>query len=162
MAVAGYRAEMDSLAQFLAECCIVDWQAQVAVGSLHAAYESWCKDNGVRPLGPKLLANRLVERGVECARGTGGLRLWLGVGLLGSQSVQGPGLGVTEVTEVTLNPGSSPLLPGRTGREDQEVLGWTLVADGPSTAAGVSRQLLRRVDSRHCRGRGDGDRRRGC
>jgi putative DNA primase/helicase len=72
---------MDSLALFLAECCVMDRREQVAVGSLFAAYEGWCKDNGVRPIGPKVLASRLAERGAERARGTGGVRLWLGVGL---------------------------------------------------------------------------------
>jgi P4 family phage/plasmid primase-like protien len=102
-AVEGYRIEMDSVAQFLAECCVVDRGAQVPMGVLYMAYEAWCRDTGARAIGPKHFARRLGERGAERAKGTGGVRLWLGIGL------DHRGGGVAEVAEVAQDPGFPPI-----------------------------------------------------
>jgi len=55
---------MDSLVQFLAECCVVERRARVSMGRLYAAYETWCRDNGARPIGQRIFGHRLAERGV--------------------------------------------------------------------------------------------------
>jgi putative DNA primase/helicase len=68
-AVRTYRAESDAVGRFLAECCVVNPRAHVSFADLSAAYETWCRDCGEAPLGPKQFATRLLERGVTRARG---------------------------------------------------------------------------------------------
>lgn len=80
-ATEGYREEMDVVGAFLAERCVMKVGARVASGALFTAYEGWCEENGERPLSAKGLAMRLGERGLARARGTGGTRVWSGLGL---------------------------------------------------------------------------------
>jgi putative DNA primase/helicase len=82
-ATAGYRAEMDRLALFLEECCVLQPAAQVTVQALYAAYVGWCTANGEATMAKRNLSMRLKERGLEAARGTGGARYLQGIGLLG-------------------------------------------------------------------------------
>jgi putative DNA primase/helicase len=72
-ATAGYRAEMDRLAGFLEECCILRPDAQVTVKALYEAHVAWCTANGEPPLAKRTLCLRLRERGLEVRRGTGGV-----------------------------------------------------------------------------------------
>jgi putative DNA primase/helicase len=82
-ATESYRAEMDVLGQFLATCCTEASGAFVPVGDLYAAYQRWCEANGERyPFSQRGLGLRLKERGLEQGKGTGGVRVWKGLGLL--------------------------------------------------------------------------------
>jgi len=83
-ATAGYRSEMDTLGQFLEECCVVAPAAQVRAGSLYAAYRSWAERNGQEPLSQRGLAMRLQDRpeGMEPVKLTSGDRAWRGIGLV--------------------------------------------------------------------------------
>jgi len=92
-ATEGYRAEMDILAAFIADCCIIDKRAKVKASDLYKAYVEWCEENGERELSQRAFGMRLTERGFERQRSTRGTHLWLGIGL------------VTEVTEVTQTSG---------------------------------------------------------
>jgi len=80
-ATGAYRAEMDVLAQFLDECCIVNPLGKAKAGDLYGAYVDWCEANGERPLAQRNFGMRLTERGFEQRRGTGGARWWVGVRL---------------------------------------------------------------------------------
>lgn len=84
-ATASYRAEMDLVGHFLADCCIEKSSAQVKVQDLHKAYKSWCDANGEIPLGKLAFGTRLTERGFVQRKQTAGVRYWVGIGLLDSQ-----------------------------------------------------------------------------
>ena len=82
-ATAAYRAEMDVLADFLLDRCVMTPTAEVSKTALFNAYQIWCEANRERPLGKIAFGSRLKERGL--ADGTTGrekTRAWLGVGLL--------------------------------------------------------------------------------
>src|SRR5262249_26973509 len=60
-ATADYRAEMDRLAGYLRERCVVENGASVASGDLYRAYQDWAKDNGETILSARSFASALVE-----------------------------------------------------------------------------------------------------
>jgi phage/plasmid-associated DNA primase len=81
-ATESYKTEMDALAQFIADCCIVDPSASVLNKELYAAYISWCQENGEEPLRQRSLGRSLSERGFtpiklgrKSERGWSGIRL---------------------------------------------------------------------------------------
>ena len=81
-ATAEYRAESDTLGQFLAECCHMAQGATAQGGELYAAYTTWAAQNGLRrPLSNKRFGGALRERGYKSDRNNRGI-YWLGVGLL--------------------------------------------------------------------------------
>lgn len=81
---AEYRAEMDRLAGFFEERCVFGPVERVETSTLRIAYESWCRENGVKaPVNAKEFAKRLGER--DCApTKTNGKRYWSGLRLLGA------------------------------------------------------------------------------
>lgn len=74
-----YRAEMDVLGEFLADCCEVKKEAKTSSKELYDAYAGWCQVNGERPLSKRNFGQRLEERGFCPHKGTGGARYWLGL-----------------------------------------------------------------------------------
>lgn len=80
-ATEGYRQEMDALADFLAENCIVADYARVKAGALYETYREWCKSTGEDALSQKALGMRLTERGFQRQRSTGNAHFWYGIGL---------------------------------------------------------------------------------
>lgn len=77
-----YRTEMDILAQWLADCCIVRPTVQAPAKDLYHSYVDWCEENGTKPISQQAWGRRLAERGLERGRGTGGQHRWRGIGLL--------------------------------------------------------------------------------
>jgi putative DNA primase/helicase len=77
-----YRAEMDVLAGFLEECCVVDERGRSYSRELYAAYKRWSEDSGERPESQKRLAGRLSERGFLNDRDSRtGRKMWSGLSL---------------------------------------------------------------------------------
>ena len=76
-----YQAEMDVIADFLEDRCILMSDAKAKVKDLYGEYKIWCEENGEHPLSQKHLSRRLKERGFESKRGTGGGYVWSGIGL---------------------------------------------------------------------------------
>jgi P4 family phage/plasmid primase-like protien len=79
-----YRAEMDVVGAFLAECCMVGSDQDVSAADLYRAYGEWCKDTGETQVKQRRFGGQLTERGVfERYRGgkSGGHR-WRGLDLL--------------------------------------------------------------------------------
>lgn len=79
-----YRQEQDVLADFLAECCVIDPQAYAVAGVLHKAYTTWCEDGGVKPISSTAFGRRLTERGFRAEKpriGGKQTRVWRGLGL---------------------------------------------------------------------------------
>jgi hypothetical protein len=82
-----YRAEMDVLAAFIDEECIVADHASATAKALYGAYKAWCEDNGERPESQRRFGGRLKERGFENGKITAGPYKgyveWYGIGLAG-------------------------------------------------------------------------------
>ena len=91
-----YREEMDVLAGFLADRCLVAPTAQASAAGLYKAYTEWCEASGEKPLSQRALGPRLLERGFAAHKGTGGQRLWRGVGVVARVADSGANSGISE------------------------------------------------------------------
>jgi putative DNA primase/helicase len=83
-AVAGYRHDSDTVAQFIDTAAeehvvIKDPQAQMPSRQLHTMYQDWCGKNGIRWLGERRFCQRMESLGFERKRTNTGA-VWLGVG----------------------------------------------------------------------------------
>jgi len=83
-AIAAYRAEMDVLAEFMEDCCLVAPGLTVTAADIYAAYSRWGEEAGLKD--KELMKQRtfgicLTERGLRKDKGAGGRRMWRGVGL---------------------------------------------------------------------------------
>jgi putative DNA primase/helicase len=81
-ATQAYREEMDVLAAWISECCVVDKRAEAKAADLYASYSHWCEAQGERPEPQRSFGLRLTERGFTRNRTTGGMHRWFGIGLL--------------------------------------------------------------------------------
>jgi putative DNA primase/helicase len=79
-ATGGYRAEMDVIAAFLQDCCVLGDEREVNTCELYAEYQGWCEQMGESPVTQKALATALQERGCTSGRKSKG-RLWSGIAL---------------------------------------------------------------------------------
>ncbi len=101
-ATAGYRAEMDVLAGFLEDRCVVKEAARVSAKDLYASYVGWCDETGEKPMTQKAMGQRLGERGFDSARvGKDRARYWLGLGLRGGDNDDPPAEGADAFWERT-------------------------------------------------------------
>jgi phage/plasmid-associated DNA primase len=79
-----YREEMDTLASFLDEVCVVGPSYRVLAEKLYQSYAMWCDKSGERKDPKKAFVARLEERGFERRRETAGVNkgryIWLGIG----------------------------------------------------------------------------------
>lgn len=62
-ATAEYRQEMDTLGNFIGDCCITGEGLSATIGALYTEYERWSKDNGNDPLTKRAFGMALKERG---------------------------------------------------------------------------------------------------
>ena len=81
-ATKSYQAEMDVLAAWISDCCVVGKVADAKASDLYASYTGWCEAQGERSESQRSFGLRLVERGFDQKKSTGGSRRWLGIGLL--------------------------------------------------------------------------------
>lgn len=84
-ATGDYRAEMDVIAAFIRDCCVLGDKQEVSTSALYAEYVGWCTQVGESPVSQKALAATLKERGCTPGRRGGG-RLWVGIALLGEET----------------------------------------------------------------------------
>jgi putative DNA primase/helicase len=79
-----YREEMDTLASFLDEVCVMGPHYRVLAEKLYHRYAMWCDSSGERKDPKKAFVARLEERGFERRRETAGVNkgryIWLGIG----------------------------------------------------------------------------------
>src|SRR5215210_1911154 len=79
-----YRAEMDTLAAFLDEECVIAPDSRVLAERLYQSYAMWCDKSGERRDPKKAFVARLEERGFKRRRETSGVNkgryIWLGIG----------------------------------------------------------------------------------
>jgi putative DNA primase/helicase len=80
-----YREEMDTLASFLDEVCVMGPHNRLLAEKLYQRYAIWCDNSGERKDSKKAFVARLEERGFERRRETAGVNkgryIWLGIGL---------------------------------------------------------------------------------
>jgi len=76
-----YKAEMDVLADYIAEYCVVSSAAKAQATALYNSYREWAEGSGEKPFSQKLFGTMLSERGFDKRRGTGGRVWWYGIGL---------------------------------------------------------------------------------
>jgi putative DNA primase/helicase len=62
-ATAGYQAEMDTLGRFLDECCLINADVRVKMGSLYDAYTKWCESTRETPISLTAMGQRLDDKG---------------------------------------------------------------------------------------------------
>jgi putative DNA primase/helicase len=79
-ATEGYRAEMDVLAAFLDERCMISPTVRAQASPLYKAYRDWCESAGEKPESQRGFGMRLTERGFERKKSRG-VYWWLGVRL---------------------------------------------------------------------------------
>ncbi len=82
-----YRAESDSLGEFLAACTERVDGATVYAADVYQAYEKWCGENGVDPVKKNGFGRRMTERGFK--RDKQGTMVYLGLRLYLSPPGQG-------------------------------------------------------------------------
>ena len=63
-ATGSYRAAMDTLGQFVDECCVLEAGAETKASDVRDKYEQWCKSNGERPINGRRFGDYLTDRGV--------------------------------------------------------------------------------------------------
>jgi putative DNA primase/helicase len=81
-ATESYRDEMDLLGGFLSECCIQGPAAWATAKDLYQAHALWCSANGEHQMGQRRFGINLAERGFQSCKGTHGVRIWRGIGLV--------------------------------------------------------------------------------
>lgn len=79
-ATAEYRREMDPLADFLEDRCIIEKMANVTSDALYNCFKSWCDYNCQEPITQKALGTKLSERGFTSKK-IRGIRSWVGLRL---------------------------------------------------------------------------------
>jgi len=89
-ATQAYREEMDVLAAWLADCCVINKRAEAKAADLYASYTDWCDAQGEKPESQRSFGLRLTERGLDRRRGTAGAHRWFGIGLLAPSDVSDP------------------------------------------------------------------------
>ena len=80
-ATAAYQSDMDTLAAWLADCCVVKKLVDSKAADLYASYSAWCEQSGERPETQRKWGMRLTERGFQRQKRMVG-HFWLGIGLL--------------------------------------------------------------------------------
>lgn len=76
-----YRAEMDILAAWIAECCVLRSELVTPSKNLYANYVAWCAANGESPFARNRFGSALQEQGCEQKKGTAGVHKWKGIGI---------------------------------------------------------------------------------
>ncbi len=91
-ATSAYRQEMDTLADFISECCVELDALSIQAGQLYKAYVLWIKDRGEQPLNMKVFGEKITERGIKKEMPTSGInkKRWMyrGIGLAAVDSGQ--------------------------------------------------------------------------
>jgi len=80
-AVATYREEMDTLGNWIADCCIQGPPMTATAKQLYASYVAWCEGNGEKTGSQNALGKSLTERGYTSKRMRDGVH-WFGIGIV--------------------------------------------------------------------------------
>jgi putative DNA primase/helicase len=84
-ATKAYRQEMDVLAGFLDECCVIQKNANARASALYTAYKKWCETAGEYCVRQTIFGGQLTEHGFERYTNNG---VWYrGIGLVADPPV---------------------------------------------------------------------------
>lgn len=86
VAVEEWRCDVDQVAAFLSECCLIDG-ATTHHSEIYRAFREWCESTGRQVVGNRKLANRLRMLGVESGTDRNGLYFGLTVMLKASWGI---------------------------------------------------------------------------
>lgn len=78
-----YRDEMDVMGAFISDRCEIGTNYRETSALLYREYTRWCEDTGERPLTQRAFGQRILERGIESIKSTGGTRVWDGIRIAG-------------------------------------------------------------------------------
>jgi len=78
-----YRHEMDTLGDWISDCCVVAAGTKTTAADLYKSYVEWSESQGEKTISQKMLGTKLKERGFE-SKSDGSTRWWQGIGLLGA------------------------------------------------------------------------------
>ena len=67
-ATESYRNEMDSLGEFLKDCCIENPSFEVRTKDLYEAHFNWCERNGEKPMTKRVFGSKLKQRSFTSVR----------------------------------------------------------------------------------------------
>jgi putative DNA primase/helicase len=81
MATESYRSEMDTMAAFFADRCMISEVMKVKSSDLYGAYRAWAVENTEPVLSQRAFGMNLNQRRFTRVRGTGGPIVWVGIGL---------------------------------------------------------------------------------
>jgi putative DNA primase/helicase len=81
-ATSEYRAEMDVIAAFVKECCVLQPGAKAGAGDLYRAYKAWCERSGEQFENQRAFGMRMNEREDIERDHKNGIWLYRGIGLL--------------------------------------------------------------------------------
>ena len=82
VATASYREEMDTLAEFIKDRCVVRPDARVSRKALFDAYVEWCQEDGQAQVNSRSFVAGMRDKGFgECRAGLKGARAWDGIEL---------------------------------------------------------------------------------
>jgi putative DNA primase/helicase len=94
-ATRGYRSDMDALAAFFEERCVIHSRTEVPATQLYKAYQEWCAESGESDESQRRFGGRLQERGFVSFRYTAGSHRdrkgWRGIGLRDDHHDDDPG-----------------------------------------------------------------------
>jgi putative DNA primase/helicase len=79
-ATEAYRVESDPLRDFIADCCVLNEDAQIEVRLLWLCYCDWAKNSAIRPLNRRQFTERVVRLGAKRSR-MGHDRTWTWLGI---------------------------------------------------------------------------------
>ena len=79
-ATAEYRSEMDVIAAFLADRCILESSARLSARALYESYSQWCSESNERAVSQRTLGLKLKDRGFQNKHERDGW-YWQGMGL---------------------------------------------------------------------------------
>jgi len=109
-----YRTEMDVLAAFIDECCVVSPRTEAKATPLYNAYKGWCEAASEKPETQRAFGSRLTERGFERKK-RGGVYHWNGIGILAEGPEPGPSREKGPDTENATFAGETPKNPESAG-----------------------------------------------
>ena len=89
-ATSAYQAEMDVLAGWIADCCVVGKRYETKATDLYASYSEWCEQSGEHPEPQRRWGMRLGERGGFTRQRRMVGFFWLGIGLKSSHEPNEP------------------------------------------------------------------------
>jgi putative DNA primase/helicase len=64
-ATESYRTEMDAVAAFITECCVIEKTAKTKASFLYIQFQSWCTDTGAELITSTAFGKRMKERFVR-------------------------------------------------------------------------------------------------